>query len=296
MSTEPSAAATGDASALPPQAAVAMLTLRLRGAIQEADRAEAAERAADHDAARREMRTRLDAMISERSRVHEAALQAAVDAATSDVDAARRAAATIAAERRAEAERAAVAAATAAAAAEAVTAPITISAGAGPVPAPAASAAPDTGSAEPFAAPPPNPPSADRMADGADDTAPHAHSTAGNGAPQGAADTDTAAAGSAAAGSASTGSAGATGPTHGASAPQVMVDAEVLARVFATVFSSMVDERLAAWSRAAAGPQALPPAPPRRRSSVLGYLKHPDVLLLAVATVICLVVLASWMG
>lgn len=288
MSTEPPTASTGDVSALPPEAAVAMLTLRLRGAIQEADRAEAAERAADHDAARREMRTRLDAMIAERSRVHEAALQAAVDAAGRDVDAARRAAATIAAERRADAEREAAAAATAAAA---VTALTTISAGAGPAPAPAASAAPVTGSAEPFAVPPPTPPSADRMADGADDRAPHGHAGAGQGAPLGAAE-----AGAGGAGSAAAGSAGATGPLHGTAAPQVMVDAEVLARVFATVFSSMVDERLAAWSRAAAGPQALPPAAQRRRSSVLGYLKHPDVLLLAAATVICLIVLVSWMG
>lgn len=273
MSTEPTAGAAGAARSLPPTAAVAMLTLRLRGASQDADRAEAAERAADHDAARREMRTRLDAMIAERQRLHEATLTAAVEAAAADIDAARRAAAAIAAERQAEAERAA------AIAAAHLAEPSASSAGATPTVAPATTAAPISGRAEPFATRPPTPPTADQMADGADDAAAREHISADAG--------PTTAATSAPA-------AGAGDGAHVAASPQVMVDAEVLARVFATVFSSMLDERLAAWSRAAAGPAALAPAPPRRR--VWSYLRHPDVLLLTLATVICVVVLLSWMS
>lgn len=83
-------------------------------------------------------------------------------------------------------------------------------------------------------------------------------------------------------------------------APQVVVDAEVLGRVFASLFSSMLDERLAAWAKAAAGPQALAAAPTvpaaPQTSSFWRALRHPDVALLVVATVIAVVVLASWMG
>ena len=79
----------------------------------------------------------------------------------------------------------------------------------------------------------------------------------------------------------------------------VLVDADTLARVFASVLGTMLDERLPAWS---AGMAVHPmhglhqAEQPARKVSFWSHLKHPDVLLLGLAMVISIVVLVAWMA
>jgi hypothetical protein len=80
---------------LSPRAAVALLTLQLRGSLQEAAAAEAAEAEADHDAAREELRARLEPLMDERRRALDAELAKARAEAAAAVAAARRAASAI---------------------------------------------------------------------------------------------------------------------------------------------------------------------------------------------------------
>jgi len=75
-------ARTQGTAALPPRAGIALLTLQLRAALQDAADAEAAAVVGDDDAAREELRGRLEPLLDERRRVLDAALvQARVDAA-----------------------------------------------------------------------------------------------------------------------------------------------------------------------------------------------------------------------
>ncbi len=95
-------------------------------------------------------------------------------------------------------------------------------------------------------------------------------------------------------------------------APQqinVVLDAEAFARAFATMFSALLDERIAD-ARAnplSRPPIALPPvivqapAPPSvpdspARASFWMHARHPDVFLMGLAMVIVLVVLVAWMA
>ncbi|MDP2292123.1 MAG: hypothetical protein Q8M22_13110 [Actinomycetota bacterium] len=88
-----------------------------------------------------------------------------------------------------------------------------------------------------------------------------------------------------------------TAPVVPAAPVTVVIDAEAFARVFATVFASIMDDRqrTPGWSTA---PQVFVPAPPSTpaKQSFWTHARHPDVLLMGVATVIVLVVLAAWLG
>jgi len=75
------------------------------------------------------------------------------------------------------------------------------------------------------------------------------------------------------------------------------IDAEAFARVFAAVFASMLDERLAG-SPPFPGHQfaAIPVAPQLPKKGFWASALHVDVLLLGAAMVIMLVVLAAWLA
>ena len=80
---------------LSPRAAVALLTLQLRASLKEAAAAEAAEAEADHEAARQELRAKLDPLMDERRRALDADLAKARAEADAAVAAARRTASAI---------------------------------------------------------------------------------------------------------------------------------------------------------------------------------------------------------
>ena len=88
----------------------------------------------------------------------------------------------------------------------------------------------------------------------------------------------------------------------------VVIDAEAFARVLASVFATMFDERVAAWGSNAQMPQPYPtqmynvgqfalsqPTPTPVKQSFWSHAKHVDVLLLSAAMVIVLVVLGAWL-
>ena len=75
-----------DSSSMPPRAGIALLTLQLRAALQEADTAER------HDASGDQLRARLDLLMNERRRALDAALDQARSEAAASVSAAQRAA------------------------------------------------------------------------------------------------------------------------------------------------------------------------------------------------------------
>ncbi|MUH51864.1 MAG: hypothetical protein F2789_11720 [Actinobacteria bacterium] len=94
-------------------------------------------------------------------------------------------------------------------------------------------------------------------------------------------------------------------PGQGQSSPvNFVVDAEAFARVFATVLTSILNERFQAWSADLAPRTYVPQVPvaapvavpvPAKRS-FWAHARHPDVLLLGSAMVIVLVVLVAWLG
>jgi hypothetical protein len=72
-----------DSDALPPRAAIALLTLQLRSALQVATEAEAEEAGWDLGVALAQLRARLEPLVDDRRRAHaEAVLQAEADAAS----------------------------------------------------------------------------------------------------------------------------------------------------------------------------------------------------------------------
>ena len=88
-------------------------------------------------------------------------------------------------------------------------------------------------------------------------------------------------------------------PTHTPvpAASTVVIDADAFARVFATVLGAMLDERAASWRD---HPQTMPiylPAPVAApvKTSFWSSVRHLDVLMLGVAAAIVLVVFAAWM-
>ena len=85
-----------DRAALPGRAGVAMLTLQLRAALQEAAAAEAEEAAADRDAARDKLRAQLAPLMTDRRTAFEAELVQVRAESAAAVAAARRAAAAMA--------------------------------------------------------------------------------------------------------------------------------------------------------------------------------------------------------
>lgn len=79
----------------------------------------------------------------------------------------------------------------------------------------------------------------------------------------------------------------------------VSIDAEAFAKVFATVFASIVEQRMQYAPPAPAYvPYAIaPPAPAAPvKQGFWHHARHPDVLLLGLATAIVLVVLAAWLA
>jgi hypothetical protein len=76
-------------ASLSPRAAVAMLSLQLRAAVQEADSAEADANAVDEAAARQQLRDRLEPLIAERRRALDESLTAARADAAAAITAAR---------------------------------------------------------------------------------------------------------------------------------------------------------------------------------------------------------------
>lgn len=271
-----------ESAGLPPRAAIAMLTLKLRAAEQEAIAAEAEEAALDHEAARRDLRARLDAMIEERRQFHASAYATARAALAAEVDAARRAAEVDAARRATEAS------------AQTVLDPLRLidDAPGLDLAAPTVSAASAAMPSDPWSAAEVSAPLTHASPDATD---PRIHQPT---TPMpGTAPTPATAAGSPAAASPAT-VVLTTGTGDGSSGQPVSIvlDAEVLGKVFAKVFSAMLDERLEAWARTGvsvpAAPRALPVANTTRRA--LRHLRHPDVVLMGIASAIVIGVLVSW--
>jgi hypothetical protein len=79
----------------------------------------------------------------------------------------------------------------------------------------------------------------------------------------------------------------------------VTIDADAFARVFATVFASLIEHRLVdqpapqMYLRPIMDAPALVPVQPKQ--GFWSQARHPDVLLMGLATVIVLVVLAAWL-
>lgn len=85
---------------------------------------------------------------------------------------------------------------------------------------------------------------------------------------------------------------------HAPSPPAAMVvfDAEAFAEVFAKTFAAALDERMLAFGPAMASWPMAGPAPAPAKPSFWTHARHPDVLLIALATVITMIVLAAWLA
>ncbi len=261
------APATGS---LPPRAAIALLTLQLRAATQEAESAEAEETGADHEAARDQLRARLEPLMAERRQALDAALVQARSEASDSVARAHRAASEIIVAASAPIVAASAplvvpaAAQTPVAAVEEMLAPVVeaeVPAPVEPIVAPLEEIKLPAGTimvpASAFPPPPsPPPPLASPIA-----------------------------------------------ATVAQATVNLVIDAEAFANVFATVFATLLDERLNAWNAGlpAARPMYAPVpmhaiAPAPAKQSFWSHARHPDVLLMGAAMVIVLVVLAAWLA
>lgn len=286
-------------SGLSPRATIAMLTLKLRAAEQEAQLAEADEKALDHDTMRTELRERLTTMVEERRAYHASAYANAEAKLRADVEAARQA---VAQEPAVQPPAAQPAVSQPAARTSHTTASTPLAS------VPVADRFRIVG--EPLEADPAVVPAATPAA-ATPGVTPAGDSTVAAGAPPSTPATSGATVGHeapATAESAQWGTAAVTAPSganivitgtspHNAAQPvSIVLDAEVLGKVFAKVFAAMLDERFEAWGRAAItappAPAALPPA--RRQRAVLRHLRQPDVLLLGIASAIVIGVLISW--
>jgi hypothetical protein len=252
------------AFALSPRAGIALLTLQLRTTLQEASVAEAEDEGRDETLARAELRTRLEPLMEERRRA------LVIERSQVEADAAAAIAAA-----RAEADRIVAKEATRLATPTPVAmAPVVLPPVPEPLPAPAA-LAPST--PEPLPAPA-------MLAQSAPDVTPPDVEPPAAFLPPPVPRTSVV-------------------PPAGSSV-NVVIDAEAFAQVFAAVFSTILDERLAearvglpARQLLALPPvvvQAPAPAPPKQ--SFWTHARHPDVFLMGLATVIVLVVLVAWMA
>lgn len=259
-------------TALSPRASVAMLTLQVRAAVQAADDAEAAEALADDHEAREELRSRLDPLLADRRAELERSLTAAREAAAAKVAAARRAADVMVA--RASA-----------------TPPPTVSTpelavtvvptwAAEPVIAPTSVI--ELPSLAPVAAPAVEPQPQPLAPAAAPALSPFVVATE----PPPVATTPPLSA--------------AAQPTAPPSAPlapvNIGIDAEAFARVFAAVFATMLDERLASGVMPTTHLPGLGAPPVPAKKGFWASALHVDVLLLGAAMVIMLIVLAAWLA
>lgn len=281
-----------DRSVLPGRAGIAMLTLQLRAALQEAAAAEAEAATADADAAREKLRARLEPLMEDRRSGFDAELSQVRAEAAAAIAAARRAAAAMVAQKHSLVDRVAqpaaepnppaeevVRAPIAAIAAPVATPPVIVP----PVIAPVALA---PLSAPTALAPPVEPiPPVEEMLRWFDDIpAPTvevvAHDSQGAVAPElpTVVDPDPS-------------------PAQ-LTATNVSIDTEAFAQAFAAAFAAALDERSSTWGVGVAGPAALSaaPAPTTPKPSFWTHARHPDVLLIGLAMVIMLIVVAAWLA
>jgi hypothetical protein len=288
---------------LSPRAGIAMLTLQIRATLQEAAEVEAQYVDIDHDAAKRQLRERLEPLVQERTRSFTEAIDAARAEAARSIaaaheeasrvrseSAARAAAAQAAAEQAAadEAERVAAAEAERIAAEEAALAAATIDAVAVDATPDWASldAETDTVIEEPALV---DQPEAIVVVEDVVDPVEVLQPSEVFAAPI-TTTTDTAT---------ESPFARQTLPPPPPQQINVSIDAEAFAKVFATVFASIVEQRLQHVPPAPAYvPYAIaPPAPAAPvKQGFWHHARHPDVLLLGLATAIVLVVLAAWLA
>lgn len=280
---------------LSPRAGIAMLTLQIRATLQEAAEVEAQYVDIDHDAAKRQLRERLEPLIQERTRSFTEAIDAARDEAARTVaaahdEASRLRAAAAQAEATAEAERIAAEEAAATAEAERIAAEEAAAAAAERIAAEeqervAAELAIDAVAID--ATPAWAESTIDTPAEVAVDEvvapdevlSPPIVITTDDPAPSPFARQ--------------------TLPPPPPQQINVSIDAEAFAKVFATVFASIVEQRL---QHSPPAPFAVPyaiAAPVPNAPAKQGFwrhARHPDVLLLGLATAIVLVVLAAWLA
>lgn len=277
-------------SALSPRAGIAMLTLQVRATLQEAATMEAQYVPIDHVAARQQLLEKLAPLIDERERAFDAELVAARQEASSIIAEARDNAAIITAQRiaareaeraeaerveaerleaerleaeRVEAERVAALAALAVAAAPAIDraddtdlTPVLESTN---VDAPMLRIEPPFDDLPDFDEP--------------NDTEPRPSAVATGLKPV-----------------------EVLAPSSSPAPINVTIDADAFARVFATVFASLVEQRAldhppTMYMR----PMLESPAPVQTKQGFWSQARHPDVLLMGLATAIVLVVLAAWL-
>ena len=247
-------------SALPGRAGIAMLTLQLRAARQEAVAAEAREAAADRDKVRDKLRAQLGPLLDDRRHGFEAELIQVRAEAAASIAAARRAAAAMVTRDYSLLDR-------------------TVAPAAEPTP-----------TAEPIAVAPVLTPLVIVPADDPipvgeilhwfDDDPPTVMSNVVTRSP----DLPTLTAGDASHAQLST--------------TNVAIDADAFAQAFATAFGALLDERFSNWGPGIAGPQVLSaaPAPATVKPSFWTHARHPDVLLIGLATIIMLIVVAAWLA
>jgi hypothetical protein len=257
-----------DATPLSPRAAIAMLTLQLRAATQDAANAEREEADADEQAAREQLRARVEPLLDEHRRELDVTLAKERAAAAAAISAAHRAASVMLG----QASPAELSLPPDGALAE------TVAAAAEPCP-PEAPLLPQPDDLELAADPAAlvaaaEPPTVEPV------TAPEeaANPAAQSGTPVIAIPAS---------------SAPATVPPI-----NIVIDAEAFARVFASVFATILDERMPArangvYNGPMYAPMVLPAAPVKQ--SFWSHAKRVDVLLLGAAMVIVLVVLAAWL-
>ena len=243
--------------ALSPRAGIAMLTLQLRATTQEAEALEQQFVEIDHESAKRELRARLEPLIAERTRSFTAAIEEAKAEAAEVLAAAEREAEAIRAERLAAAEEAErLAAAELAASIDDEPA---WQPEIDPVAVEAPAAIDDTEVVHAAEVLPPLERPAPTVA------SPFARTSAPLPPPQ---------------------------------QINVSIDADAFAKVFATVFAAIVEQRLQHVPPAPYLPYAIAPAAPpaSAKQGFWRHARHPDVLLLGLATAIVLVVLAAWLA
>lgn len=298
---------TSDPS-LPPRAGIALLTLQLRAALNEAAEAESAG-SADHDAARDQLRARLHPLLDERRRALDQALFEAQAHAHAKVAAAHRAAAVLAIQTTKRAAAAALVHASVAARSEPAVPTVAAFYDEEPIVAAVdARVVADPAVENALAG---NTPAADTARLVADlewpitQVIPSLSATVVTPCDDAMSDGPVVAV-------ADTAEAPAdvrwswpppppppptTNPTS--ITTNLVIDAEAFATVFATVFASVLDERLSALGTGVApwhGYVPAPIAPAPVKQSFWAHARHTDVLLLTFAMIIGLVILAAWLA
>lgn len=253
---------------LPAAASVALLTLQLRAALRDAEEAEASEAAIDLEAARAQMRPRLDALVAER--------RIALD---SDLTEARQAADDLVASARSEA----------AAMLEEANRRVAELALLAPPPPPMEQPEPESIGPTMFVVPTETMALAEPAVSSEtvvvlERAVERAVAESLNPLPESEIDP---------------------WAVHGVQSvsaegsPVVTVDAEAFAKVFATVLATVLDERFAAWRATMLETPTLSATPPQvvsAREPFARRMFHLDIVLMALAAAIIVVLLFAWLG